>query len=151
MASVVNDELQKIIVRFSACLLRLTLVNADMAFLQPGAEYAIVGGYRRGKPLCGDVDIVFTHPEPNKEKGALEELLKRLEKAKLGKQTKQCRSSLCRLTIPTHCSDGCSVSRSDRLTAGSYHEAFSRVSSHILEGYSSYQLIRRPAARTWIR
>jgi DNA polymerase/3'-5' exonuclease PolX len=84
MASVVNDELQKIIVGLPASppLFCSRLMHFHE---QPGAEYTIVGGHRRGKPTSGDVDIIFTHPEPNKEKGALEELLKRLEKANMGK------------------------------------------------------------------
>ncbi len=29
----------------------------------PSAEITIMGSYRRGKPGCGDVDLLITHPD----------------------------------------------------------------------------------------
>jgi DNA polymerase IV len=31
--------------------------------LRPGFQMVICGGYRRGKKMCGDVDIILTHPD----------------------------------------------------------------------------------------
>ncbi|KAG8889306.1 hypothetical protein FRB98_004923 [Tulasnella sp. 332] len=39
------------------------VVEEHMNALEPGAQYTICGGYRRGKPMCGDVDIIATHPD----------------------------------------------------------------------------------------
>jgi DNA polymerase IV len=33
--------------------------------LHQGFQMVICGGYRRGKKMCGDVDIILTHPEEN--------------------------------------------------------------------------------------
>lgn len=38
----------------------LTQIMADVRRHLPDAAYVIAGGYRRGKPLSGDVDIVMT-------------------------------------------------------------------------------------------
>lgn len=46
--------------------------------------YTIVGGYRRGKSESNDVDIVFTHKEEAKEKGALERVLELLTQSGYG-------------------------------------------------------------------
>jgi DNA polymerase mu len=56
-------------------------LSADSVHLQPGAEYTLVGGYRRGKAESNDVDIVFTHPEDGKQRDALETLTATLKTA----------------------------------------------------------------------
>ena len=38
-------------------------------------QYMIVGGYRRGKPQSGDVDIVLSHPEEDKTLNLIENLV----------------------------------------------------------------------------
>ncbi len=38
------------------------------------------GRYRRGKTESNDIDIVFTHPDPGQEKGALGTLVKRMNR-----------------------------------------------------------------------
>ncbi|EPQ55117.1 Nucleotidyltransferase [Gloeophyllum trabeum ATCC 11539] len=45
------------------------VVGRELEQVQPGCVFTIVGGYRRGKPMSNDVDIVFTHPEVEKVKG----------------------------------------------------------------------------------
>lgn len=63
----------------------------------PGCEYTVLGGYvsrkvamgrgtydldryRRGKTESNDVDIVFTHADPGREKDALATLVKRMNR-----------------------------------------------------------------------
>jgi DNA polymerase IV len=50
------------------------IIRAEFDIVQPGCVSTICGGYRRGKPLSNDVDIVFTHPNPS----VLEGLCKRI-------------------------------------------------------------------------
>lgn len=47
--------------------------------LQPGFQMVICGGYRRGKPDCGDVDVILTHPDEDATHGILKPLLESLE------------------------------------------------------------------------
>ncbi|VDC00335.1 unnamed protein product [Peniophora sp. CBMAI 1063] len=45
------------------------VICAELEKMQPGCVSTIVGGYRRGKTECGDVDIVFTHPDGGRVPG----------------------------------------------------------------------------------
>ena len=71
------------------------VVMHELSHIQPGCVSTIVGGsvrippfllkftsllcrHRRGKPESNDVDIVFTHPDPDKSKGLCKRLVKRL-------------------------------------------------------------------------
>lgn len=45
-----------------------------------GFQMTIVGGYRRGKQMSGDVDVVLSHPDTNATRDFIEELVTRLEK-----------------------------------------------------------------------
>lgn len=54
------------------------VVKNELDAVEPGCTYTIVGGYRRGKPESNDVDIVFTHPDPEKVKGLCKRLVKKL-------------------------------------------------------------------------
>ncbi|EIN08428.1 Nucleotidyltransferase [Punctularia strigosozonata HHB-11173 SS5] len=54
------------------------LMAAELEEVEKGCVSIIVGGYRRGKPESNDVDIVFTHPDKEKEKGLCKKLVKRL-------------------------------------------------------------------------
>lgn len=38
----------------------------------------IVGGYRRGKPLCGDVDVILTHPDESLTKNYISQIVDEL-------------------------------------------------------------------------
>ncbi|KAK1924368.1 hypothetical protein DB88DRAFT_490154 [Papiliotrema laurentii] len=44
----------------------------------PGCQYTITGGYRRGKPMSNDVDIVFCPPNEDEDVGLLHDLYLRL-------------------------------------------------------------------------
>ncbi|PYI01196.1 Nucleotidyltransferase [Aspergillus sclerotiicarbonarius CBS 121057] len=41
----------------------------------------ITGGYRRGKPLCGDVDLILTHPDEELTKSLIIDVIAALESA----------------------------------------------------------------------
>ena len=43
-------------------------------------ECIIVGGYRRGKPESGDVDLIISHPEPTATAGLVTKVVKSLER-----------------------------------------------------------------------
>ncbi|KAL8723031.1 MAG: hypothetical protein Q9225_000573 [Loekoesia sp. 1 TL-2023] len=43
-------------------------------------EYIIVGGYRRGKPESGDVDLILSHPDQSATAGLVDKVVRSLEK-----------------------------------------------------------------------
>lgn len=45
--------------------------------IDDGLEVVTCGSYRRGKPTCGDIDILITHPDGRSHKGQLRALLDR--------------------------------------------------------------------------
>ncbi|KAH6668799.1 hypothetical protein B0J14DRAFT_150806 [Halenospora varia] len=47
--------------------------------IRPGYQMVICGGYRKGKPDCGDVDVVLSHPDEEATEGFLRPLLDVLE------------------------------------------------------------------------
>jgi DNA polymerase IV len=53
------------------------MIYAELQAILPGCEYIICGGYRRGKPMSNDVDIVYTHRSAD-TRGVLEKLVRRL-------------------------------------------------------------------------
>ncbi|KAG8985874.1 hypothetical protein FRB93_005600 [Tulasnella sp. JGI-2019a] len=56
------------------------VVEENLEALEPGCQYTICGGYRRGKTICGDVDIIATHPDRHKYINLCDRLVKRLQK-----------------------------------------------------------------------
>lgn len=42
-------------------------------------QCAIVGGYRRGKPFSGDVDVILSHPDPRQTLSIVDQIVKSLE------------------------------------------------------------------------
>ncbi|KAF6763040.1 DNA polymerase mu [Ephemerocybe angulata] len=54
------------------------VVMRELAELQPGCVSTIVGGYRRGKPMSNDADIVISHQDWEKGKTLIPGLCKRL-------------------------------------------------------------------------
>lgn len=55
-------------------------VFENLDAIQPGCEYTICGSYRRGKPQNNDIDILFTHKEPDLERHLCAKLVERLRK-----------------------------------------------------------------------
>ena len=45
--------------------------------IDDGLEVVTCGSYRRGKPTCGDVDILVTHPDGRSHRGVFGQLLER--------------------------------------------------------------------------
>lgn len=61
------------------------VVMAELYKLEPGCVSTIAGGFRRGKPESNDVDIIFTHPDPDVVKGLCKRFVRRLyEQGELG-------------------------------------------------------------------
>lgn len=56
------------------------IILAHARKLEPGYQMVIVGGYRRGKPMSGDVDVIISHPDETKTAGFIERLVLSLEK-----------------------------------------------------------------------
>ncbi|KDQ55259.1 hypothetical protein JAAARDRAFT_37797 [Jaapia argillacea MUCL 33604] len=54
------------------------VVMNELDQVQSGCVSTVVGGYRRGKPMSNDVDIVFTHPDREKVKGLCGKFVERL-------------------------------------------------------------------------
>lgn len=50
--------------------------------IRPGFQSVICGGYRRGNALCGDVDVVVTHPDPGATRNFIEDIVEELIKDK---------------------------------------------------------------------
>lgn len=72
-----KDELDKPIPRDETVEIA-NCVGESLDALCPGCEWVITGGYRRGKPATGDVDIVFKPPEQGMDIGLLGSLYRRL-------------------------------------------------------------------------
>ena len=47
--------------------------------LLPGVIAQACGSYRRGKPTCGDVDVLVTHPDGKSHRGIFSKLLSKLK------------------------------------------------------------------------
>lgn len=43
--------------------------------VREGFHMVIVGGYRRGKPLCGDVDVILSHPDEDATDHVVEQIV----------------------------------------------------------------------------
>ncbi|GAA6017371.1 hypothetical protein JCM11491_006633, partial [Sporobolomyces phaffii] len=55
-------------------------VRIQLDRIEPGAHTVLCGGYRRGKAMSNDVDILITYPhQDGKERGLLRKLVHRLE------------------------------------------------------------------------
>lgn len=48
-------------------------------FISPGLCSVVCGSFRRGKPTCGDVDVLVSHPDGHSHKDVMPQLLKRLK------------------------------------------------------------------------
>ncbi|NXH13258.1 DPOLL polymerase, partial [Bucco capensis] len=60
--------------REEAAEIEETVRQAALA-LKPGLVCVACGSYRRGKPTCGDVDVLVTHPDGRSHRGVFSKLL----------------------------------------------------------------------------
>lgn len=64
-----DDFLEKM-PRAEAGLIADTVAKAALS-VQPGLEVVPCGSYRRGRAMCGDVDVLITHPDGSSHEGVL--------------------------------------------------------------------------------
>lgn len=64
----------------SPLFLFLKVRQAALA-LKPGLLCVACGSYRRGKPTCGDVDVLVTHPDGQSHRGVFNKLLDSLRRS----------------------------------------------------------------------
>ncbi|XP_051655951.1 DNA polymerase lambda isoform X1 [Manacus candei] len=66
--------------REEAAQIEQTVRQAALA-LKPGLVCVACGSYRRGKPTCGDVDVLVTHPDGQSHRGVFNKLLDSLHRS----------------------------------------------------------------------
>ncbi|NXI56583.1 DPOLL polymerase, partial [Chloroceryle aenea] len=66
--------------REEAAEIEQTVRQAALA-LKPGLMCVACGSYRRGKPTCGDVDVLVTHPDGQSHRGVFSKLLDSLHRS----------------------------------------------------------------------
>ncbi|KAM7102402.1 DNA polymerase lambda isoform 3-T6 [Ciconia maguari] len=66
--------------REEAAEIEQTVRQAALA-LKPGLLCVACGSYRRGKPTCGDVDVLITHPNGQSHRGVFSKLLDSLHRS----------------------------------------------------------------------
>lgn len=55
------------------------LVKKAALNINPGLQAFACGSYRRGKPTCGDVDVIVSHPDGKSHEGVMAKLLESLK------------------------------------------------------------------------
>ncbi|CAF0803213.1 unnamed protein product [Didymodactylos carnosus] len=58
-----------------------SIVKDAVELLCPGSIVQTCGSYRRGKPTCGDIDILITHPDGLSHEGLLHPVIDNLKKS----------------------------------------------------------------------
>ena len=76
--------MKRLVFDSSSLFLLLEVRQAALA-LKPGLVCVACGSYRRGKPTCGDVDVLVTHPDGQSHRGVFSKLLDSLHRS--GKRT----------------------------------------------------------------
>ncbi|KAG8757791.1 hypothetical protein FRC11_004266 [Ceratobasidium sp. 423] len=73
-----HDELNTTIPREEVTTIAKNVFD-ELSKIQPGCEYTICGGYRRGKPYSNDIDIIFTHRQTGLERHLCTKLVEHLK------------------------------------------------------------------------
>lgn len=73
------DEFQDLIPRAEVESIGEVIRQHAVKVRDKGIQVMLVGGYRRGKDACGDVDIVVSHPDESKTANLVEDVVKSLE------------------------------------------------------------------------
>ena len=72
------DEFLERMPREEAGQIEKVVKNAALE-INPGLEAFACGSYRRGKPTCGDVDVIVSHPDGKSHEGVMTKLLDSLK------------------------------------------------------------------------
>ena len=72
------DEFLERMPREEAGQIEEVVKNAALE-INPGLEAFACGSYRRGKPTCGDVDVIVSHPDGKSHEGVMTKLLESLK------------------------------------------------------------------------
>lgn len=72
------DEFLERMPREEAGQIEEVVKNAALE-INPGLEAFACGSYRRGKPTCGDVDVIVSHPDGKSHEGVMTKLLDSLK------------------------------------------------------------------------
>ena len=72
------DEFLERMPREEAGQIEEVVKNAALE-INPGLEAFACGSYRRGKPTCGDVDVIVSHPDGKSHEGVITKLLDSLK------------------------------------------------------------------------
>ena len=72
------DEFLERMPREEAGQIEEVVKNASLE-INPGLEAFACGSYRRGKPTCGDVDVIVSHPDGKSHEGVMTKLLDSLK------------------------------------------------------------------------
>ena len=73
------DEFQLKIPRVNVEDIAATIAEHAVRLTDYKIQCAIVGGYRRGKPESGDVDVILSHPDESRTLNIVERIVKSLE------------------------------------------------------------------------
>lgn len=73
-------DFQERMPREEAAQIEQTVRQAALA-VKPGLVCVACGSYRRGKPTCGDVDVLVTHPDGQSHRGVFSKLLDSLRRS----------------------------------------------------------------------
>lgn len=75
------ERMWKRLVSDSSSLFLFLEVRQAALALNPGLVCVACGSYRRGKPTCGDVDVLVTHPDGQSHHGVFSKLLDSLHRS----------------------------------------------------------------------
>jgi len=56
------------------------VIGKELEEIEPGCVRTICGGYRRGKEMSNDVDIIYSHKKTGRERDLCKKLVARLRK-----------------------------------------------------------------------
>ncbi|KAJ3175762.1 hypothetical protein HDU87_005755 [Geranomyces variabilis] len=74
------DDLQLKMPRAEAAAIGDYVIRTLSESFDPKFQCMIMGSFRRGRPMCGDVDMIVTHPDGRSHSGILAKLLPALRK-----------------------------------------------------------------------
>jgi len=84
------------------------LVRNAVESIMDGVEMTVCGSYRRGRPYCGDIDVLLSHPDGHSHRGLLKILITKLKEENLitdhlitvDNEEQRKYMGLCKLPVP---------------------------------------------------